>query len=324
MFETTNTLLDVSGVGKIFTGKKMGKRFNLKALDSIYLSVSEGEILGLVGESGCGKSTLAKVITHLDVPTYGEVLFRAKSVSSLKGTHLLEYRKAVQMIFQDPYASMNPRKKIRHAVIAPLKSLTTATRSEVQAKFEAVMRSVGISENLWDRYPYELSGGQLQRVAIARAIIVNPSLLVADEPIAALDVSIQSQILNLLSELRRSMGLTIIFISHDLNVVSKFTDRIGVMYLGNLVEIGSTADVFSSPLHPYTRALIRSIPRLDVNSHTPLEVLEGEVPSLYHVPSGCPFHPRCPLKTERCLNEKPSLLEYKSAQKRYVACHNPI
>ncbi|WP_226036706.1 ABC transporter ATP-binding protein [Aquibacillus saliphilus] len=331
MSETTAYILRVSNICKYFEQRNFHKKIVLKAVDDVSLEVKRGEIFSIVGESGCGKSTLAKVITHLTNLTYGELYLNDKPIELTKREQILQYRRDVQMVFQDPFSSINPRTKIRKAVTAPLFSLFKVTEDEAEEKFLAIMSEVGIPERLFDKLPHELSGGQLQRVAIARALIVNPKLLVADEPIAALDVSIQSQILNLLFKLQKKFGLTIVFIAHDLRVVSQFSDRVAIMYLGNIVELGSSEQIFRNPQHPYTRALIQSIPKIssDVRSH--LEVLDGEVPSLFNIPKGCPFQPRCSNRTKICTSSKPKLSnsgdsneEIYQANERKVSCFHPL
>lgn len=327
MHQAAEPILKLEGVAKRYGVGRFGSAKQIRAVDRVDLTVNRGEIYGIAGESGCGKSTVAKMISRLLETTEGEIRLEDEPVGSAGhgagGRELTDYRRKVQMIFQDPYSSCNPKKTVRQSVLMPLKSLFKLSKEEMDRKFRQMMEWVGISERLFDAYPHELSGGQLQRVAIARALIVDPVILVADEPIAALDVSIQSQILNLLLEIRSRTGLTILFISHDLRVVHRFTDRTAIMYLGNVVENGPADDIFTNPGHPYTRSLIRSIPRLDSRDGAPLEGLKGEVPSLFDVPSGCPFHTRCEFRTERCAAEKPALLPTSDGM-RQVACHYPL
>lgn len=323
MPETAAEALRLEGITKIYRTGGFGRGKGLKAVDRVNLSINKGEIFGVVGESGCGKSTVAKMVSHLLEPTEGTIYLENKPVRLQSKKELLDYRRKVQMVFQDPYSSLNPKKTIRKSVLMPLLSLHEVTKEEADRKFVQMMERVGIPKRLYDAYPHEMSGGQLQRVAIARALIVDPLILIADEPIAALDVSIQSQVLNLLLELQRDIGLTILFISHDLRVVEQLTNRTAIMYLGNVVEVGETRRIFSQPGHPYTKALIHSIPRLDKDDGARLEVLEGEVPSLYNVPEGCPFHTRCAFKSERCVREKPQLANAPDGS-RQLACHHPV
>lgn len=323
MSETAPAILKLNNVAKQYTVGRMGAGKKIRAVDNVNLTVGKGEIFGIAGESGCGKSTVAKMISHLLDISEGDILLEDRPVKFQRRSELMDYRRKVQMIFQDPYSSCNPKKTVRQSVLMPLNSLVKLPPKEADAKFKRMMEWVGIPERLFDSYPHELSGGQLQRVAIARALIVDPLVLVADEPIAALDVSIQSQILNLLTDLQKKTGLTILFISHDLRVVHQFTERSAIMYLGNIVETGVTDDLFTSPAHPYTSALIRSVPRLDAEEGSRLEGLSGEVPSLFDVPSGCPFQTRCAHKTERCAREKPILTPIGDGS-RQVACHHPL
>jgi len=322
--ETTQQIvLKLEGISKTYHTGRLGSGTSLKAVQDVNLEIRRGEIFGIVGESGCGKSTVAKMVAQLMPQTSGTIYLEQEPVELRDRKKLHEYRKKVQMVFQDPYSSLNPKKTIRQSVLMPLRSLYGMSGREADARFERMMELVGLPKRLHEAYPHEMSGGQLQRAAIARALIVDPLVLIADEPIAALDVSIQSQVLNLMSDLQREIGLTILFISHDLRVVEQFTDRTAIMYLGNVVEVGETKQLFRYPDHPYTRALIRSIPRLDSDGEGHFEVLEGEVPSLYNIPQGCPFHTRCAFRTDRCLSVKP-LLQPVGGEERHVACHHPL
>ncbi len=323
MPETAAEILRLEGLTKVYRTGGLGYGKSLKAVDGVNLSINKGDIFGIVGESGCGKSTVARMIAQLLQQTSGDIYLDGQKIALQQRKSLKAYRKKVQMVFQDPYSSLNPKKTIRHSVTLPLRSLYSVTQEEANNKFVRMMEMVGIPQRLYDAYPHEMSGGQLQRVAIARALIVDPVLLIADEPIAALDVSIQSQVLNVLLELQREIGLTIVFISHDLRVVEQFTNKTAIMYMGNVVEVGETKEVFTNPSHPYTRALIRSIPRLDGGDGSSIEVLAGEVPSLYQIPSGCMFHTRCAFKTERCITDKPQLVSLEGSI-RHAACHYPI
>lgn len=267
----------------------------LKAVDDVSFKIKKGETLGLVGESGCGKTTVGRTLLHLYEPTAGTVLFDGQEITK---KNLLEIRKDMQMVFQDPYSSLNPRKKIGWLLEEPLKiHRKNMKKEERKAKVEEILKEVGLDAEYANRYPKELSGGQRQRVSIALAFLMKPSFIVADEPVSALDVSVQAQILNLMRELQEKYKLTSLFISHDLGVVSYLSDRIGVMYLGHLVELGTTKEILEHPAHPYTKALF----------HANEKVVVGEIPSPSDPPSGCPFHTRCEYCTERCKTEMPQM-----------------
>ncbi len=290
----------------------------VRAVDGVTLSVARGEVLGLVGESGCGKSTLARTILQLVPTTSGAVLFEGKNLSSLPAAELAATRRHLQMVFQDPYASLNPRLTVFATLAEPLLVHGLCSRDEVTARVAALMNKVGLAPRFMRKYPHEFSGGQRQRIAIARALALEPKVIVADEPVSALDVSIQAQILNLLAQLGREMNLTLLFIAHDLSVVKHISDRVAVMYLGKIVELGPAADVIERPRHPYTRALISAIPSPDPDAPRLRTVVAGDPPSPINPPAGCSFHPRCPFAVEKCREIVPPLLP--AAPAREAAC----
>jgi oligopeptide/dipeptide ABC transporter ATP-binding protein len=314
-------LLKVDSLKKYFeTGKVFGGRKILKAVDSVDFSVLEDNVVALVGESGCGKSTVARLILRLIEPTSGSVLFKGNNISNLDRPGLKSFRKSVQIIFQDPFASLNPRRTVYDAVSEPLLINKTVPRAAMKEKSVELLGSVGLGPEVLNRYPHEFSGGQRQRICIARALAVSPELIVADEPLSALDVSIQAQIINLLADLRKKTRISFLFISHDLRVVHYFSDTVGVMYLGKIVEYAKTDDLFDKPLHPYTEVLLASAPKitLEPRERTRRTILKGEVPSPIDIPPGCPFHPRCPKRFAPCDKIVPQLEEYSG---RLVSCH---
>jgi oligopeptide/dipeptide ABC transporter ATP-binding protein len=288
--------------GRIF-GRDRGL---VRAVDGVSLAVAPGEVLGLVGESGCGKSTLARAIVQLVRPTAGEILFEGRNLAGIGRAELRRLRPRLQMIFQDPYASLNPRRTVFDTVAEPMLAHGIVARREATAEVRRLMDHVGLSAAAAHKYPHEFSGGQRQRIAIARALALRPALILADEPVSALDVSVQAQILNLLRALCREMGLTMLLISHDLSVVRHMARRIAVMYLGRIVELGTAAEVFDTPLHPYTRALLSAVPQTDPARRRARILLEGDPPSPLHPPAGCAFHPRCPWAEAACAAAYPA------------------
>ncbi len=290
------------------------------AITDVSLNIYEGETLAMVGESGCGKSTMGRLFLRLLEPTAGTVRFEGRNLADLGEEELRHLRKQMQIIFQDPYASLNPRMTVAQIIAEPLNTHQVyGSHKETEARVKELMKKVGIRPEFTNRYPHQFSGGQRQRIGIARALALNPKLIVCDEPVSALDVSIQAQILNLLHDLQKEMGLTYLFISHDLSVVRYISDRICVMFLGKLCEVGPTEEIFREPKHPYTRFLLEAVPK--PNPHLRKEqkaFLTGEMPSPVKPPSGCRFHTRCPLATERCSQEVPVL---RTMAERQVACH---
>ena len=290
----------------------------IRAVNGVSLTLQPGHTLGIVGESGSGKSTLARLMLRLIEPTGGDILFGGKSLLTLNGAALRRRRRDVQMVFQDPYASLDPRMTIAAIVSEPLAIHRIGTKSQRAARILELLDLVGLDRGAAARYPHEFSGGQRQRIGIARAIALEPKLVVLDEPVSALDVSIQSQILNLLMDLKRRLNLSYIFISHDLSVVEHVSDEVAVMYLGRVVEHGAAEDVFASPLHPYTQALVSAVPEIDPLKKRQRIVLAGDPPNPENVPSGCPFHPRCRFVMPHCREILPVLRDF---QKQAVACH---
>ena len=317
-----NTLLEVRNLKKYFpvTRGLFSKVVNhVKAVDNISFDIKEGETLGLVGESGCGKTTASRVILRLIEPTGGEVSFNGDDVFSLKGERLRQFRKEVQIIFQDPYSSLNPRLTIGNIIAEGIGAHKIATGVKKKEMVGELLEKVGLSAGYYNRYPHEFSGGQRQRIAIARALSLNPRLIICDEPVSALDVSIQAQILNLLAKLKKELNLSYLFITHDLSVVEHVSDRIATMYLGEIVEIADTEEFYSNPLHPYTVALLSANPSLDPAKKKNPIILKGDVPSSIEPPHGCRFHTRCPVAESICRTEWPEPKDI--SQGHMVRCH---
>lgn len=294
----------------------------IKAVNDISLDIYRGEILGLVGESGCGKSTLARNLVRLYKPTKGEIILNGTNITNLKGKELREIRPSMQMIFQDPYSSLNPRMSVREIIGEMLKVHNIVENGEIENRIKELLEMSGLSMEVADRFPGEFSGGQRQRIGIARALSLEPELIIADEPVSALDVSIQAQIINLLDDLQKDLNLTVLFIAHNLEVVRYITSRIAVMYLGGIVELGPTDDVFENPYHPYTLALTNAAPSLDPTEKKRKIAIEGEIPSPINMPSGCTFHQRCPYCKDICKTEKPEYREVSPG--RFISCHFPL
>lgn len=317
-------LLEIRNVKKYYPVKKVrnGEDISVKAVDQIDLTVNQGEIVGLVGESGCGKSTLGKTILKLHDITGGQILFHGEDITNYTEKQMRPLREKIQIIFQDPYASLNPKKKVVQSVMTPLDVSGKYTKEEKLKKVIDILNEVGLSEKFLEKYPHEMSGGQRQRVVIARALINDPELVICDEPVSALDVSVRSQVLNLLKDLQKERNLTYIFISHDLSVVEYLCDRVAVMYLGRIMELADKKQLYGNPLHPYTRALLSAIPVPDIHAKKDEIILQGEVPSPLNPPKGCLFSTRCAYATERYHKEAPKLVELtdENGAKRSVSC----
>ena len=313
----TENIIEATNLCKYF---KAGPKQTLKAVDNVTLTIRRGETLGLVGESGCGKTTCGRTLIKLYDATSGTVKFNGEDISHLHGKDLLRFKKNAQIIFQDPYASLDPRMTIGEIITEGMDVHFKLSEKEKSDRVNDLLEKVGLRSEYANRFAHELSGGQRQRIGIARALAVEPQFIVCDEPISALDVSIQAQVVNLLIKLQKEMGLTYLFISHDLSMVKHISDRVGVMYLGSLVELATNNDLYDKPLHPYTRSLFDAVPRPAVRDGLDASgVLEGEVPSAVNPPKGCPFHTRCPHCTDRCRTEKPVIREVSPGH--LVACH---
>lgn len=314
-------LLEVTNLKKYFSvGRGSGKVALLRAVDGVSFSLREGETLGLVGESGCGKSTLARTVLRLLPLTAGEIKFMGERIDCCSPRQMIPIRRKMQIVFQDPYGSLNPRMTIGRALAEPIKVHRLAgSNGEVQKRVERLLGLVGLSTEHLHRYPHEFSGGQRQRIVMARALALDPKLIVCDEPVSALDVSIQAQIINLLQELQQKLALTYIFVSHDLSVVKHISDRIAVMYLGKIMEIADKNELYDTPLHPYTKALLSAIPVPDPAVKKEQIILHGDVPSPLNPPSGCCFHTRCPQAFALCSKKEPEMVEVTPGHE--VACH---
>ena len=315
-------LLEVQDLKKYFPLKKgllsrtVGE---VRAVDGVSFTLERGKTLGVVGESGCGKTTLGRAVLRLIEPTAGRVFFNGADLLGMKGEELRKMRATFQVIFQDPFSSLDPRMSVGDIIGEPLRNHSACTRSEIRDRVGHLLNRVGLHPSQMGRYPHEFSGGQRQRIGIARALALNPLAVVCDEPVSALDVSIQAQVINLLVELQEEMNLSYIFIAHDLSVVEHISDRVAVMYLGRIVELASDRDLYENPVHPYTQALLSAVPVPDPDIRKKRILLEGDVPSPIQPPMGCAFHPRCPAKKDRCTREQPELLDLGNGH--FAACH---
>ncbi|MEW6638886.1 MAG: oligopeptide/dipeptide ABC transporter ATP-binding protein [Pseudomonadota bacterium] len=310
-------LLEVRNLTKRFAVRGGGV---VRAVEDISFRIGRGETFALVGESGCGKTTLTKLVLGLEQPTSGDILFDGVALGSASPAQLRAYRREAQAVFQDPYASLNPRLRVRTIIAEPLMAHGIGDRASRRQRVAELLDVVGLPATAADLYPHEFSGGQRQRIAIARALALKPSFMVLDEPISALDVSIRAQILNLLADIQDEFGLTYLVVAHDLALVEHFSSHVGVMYLGSMAELGPTPMVFGQPSHPYTRALLASVPRPDPDHHAPVGVIRGEIGSAVAPPPGCKFHPRCPYATDICATEAPVGRSLAAGQ--LVACHH--
>ena len=315
-------LFDIRHVSKYYSAKSgafsLDKRM-VKAVDDISFQIHKGETIGIVGESGCGKTTLGKLILHLFEPTAGEIIFRGQDILKLERRELRQFRKHAQIVYQDPYTSLNPRMPLGEIIGEPLKIQKLGNKDEIKEKVLNMLDVVGLVRDFYDKYPFECSGGQRQRVGIARALILRPELIVCDEAVSALDVSTQSQIINLLEDIQKEFGLTYLFISHGLSVVRHICSRVIVMYLGQVVEMAECEELYENPLHPYTKALFSAIPLPDPEQEKNRIMLEGDVPNPVNIPQGCAFHTRCRYATQRCRTMRPILSDVKDGHQ--VSCH---
>lgn len=316
---TDNALLSIQDVTVEYTTQ--GKRF--AAISGVTFDIAEGETLGLVGESGCGKSTTGRAIIQLPRPTKGTVQFEGTELTNLPYDQMRQIRQRLQIIFQDPVSSLNPRRKVKDIVAEPLVIAGIADKSEREGRVREVLTAVGMDPNItMERRPHQFSGGQCQRICIARALIMEPKLIVCDEPVSALDVSVQAQILNLLEDMKERYGLTLLFISHDLAVVKNISDRVAVMYLGKFCELASSERIYEAPAHPYTAGLMATIPTIEAGAQAETAALTGEIPSPLNPPSGCRFRTRCPIAQDKCASDEPQFREIETGH--FVACHFPL
>ncbi len=317
-------LIEVKNLKKYFKVKNeflsKEKKF-VKAVDDVSFYIKKGETFGLVGESGCGKSTLGRTITRLYDATEGDILFEGTNIAKLPKKEMKNFYSKIQTIFQDPYSSLNPNMTVRELINEPLSLHTNLNKIEINNKIKELLEMVGLSEADMDKYPYEFSGGQRQRIGIARAISTEPDFILCDEPISALDVSIQAQVVNMLEDLQKELGLTYLFVAHDLSMVKHISDRIGVMYLGKIVEISESNELYKKPLHPYTKGLLSSIPISDPKQakNTEIRLIKGDVPSPIDIPTGCRFHTRCPYAMDVCKSVEPEMKEVE--KNHFVSCH---
>ena len=314
-------LVEVQDLKKHFAlgSALFGQAPTVKAVDGVSFTIDHGQTFGLVGESGCGKSTVSRVLTRLTEPTSGRILIEGSDIAEASGRELHALRRHVQMVFQDPYASLNPRMRVADIVAEPLDNYGIGTRAERRERVRYLFSRVGLRPDQLEKYPHEFSGGQRQRIGIARALALEPRLIILDEPVSALDVSVQAQVINLLVDLQAELGVSFLFVAHDLAVVEHISDRIAVMYLGRIVEIGDKRRIFDEPRHPYTKALLSSVPEPDPKRRWEPQILSGEVPSPINPPSGCAFRTRCPVAQPRCAEIRPDLTELRPGQS--AACH---
>ncbi len=319
-------LIEIKNLTKVYRGEKklLSRKTNdVFAVNNVSFSIKRGQTMGLVGESGCGKSTLGRCVIRLLEPTAGEIIFNGENITQFQGEVLRRLRRKMQIIFQDPYASLNPRMTVGDILREPLQ-VHKLHQQDPNKRIRSLLDLVGLRQDATNRYPHEFSGGQRQRICIARALAVEPEFIVCDEPVSALDVSIQAQVLNLLIDLQKEFGLTYLFISHDLKVVEHMSDHVAVMYLGSMVEVASGDSLYKSPRHPYTEALLSAIPSVDTNNQRQRIVLQGDVPSPLNPPSGCRFHPRCRYATPECSASEPELKSSGKDNRHSVACFHPL